>query len=374
VRAGGAPRGNAPARASGPAQDYNSGQFQASPGYPPAQDYNTGQSFGAPQDYNTGQFQPDPGYPPAPPAQDYNTGQSFGAPQDYNTGQFQPDPGYPQAQGFDRGQGNAPAPRSQPGRGYPQAGGYPPGQGPQPRGPQGGRGDRRLYAVPASPTPGAEGMGPGGRGQMGQYATGQMAQYSTGQMPQYATGQMPQYATGQMPQYATGQMPQYGGGQAVALAGPAWQDPAAWQGETQGVLATMPAPAFAPPRPRTRPNGPAVRPARPRTAPARSARPNSLAGPRTAPARRQEGARGRQARAMRIATAATVSLFSFAVIAAGANIAHFGFKFFTFREAGAGETGGSEFDTNFLAQQAAAAKAAAQAHTPGKHSAKTTSG
>ena len=77
---------------------------------------------------------------------------------------------------------------------------------------------------------------------------------------------------------------------------------------------------------------------------------------------------------MRIATAATVSLFAFTVIAAGANIAHFGFKFFTFREAGAGETGGSESDTNFLAQQAAAAKAAAQAHTPGKHSAKTTSG
>jgi hypothetical protein len=81
---------------------------------------------------------------------------------------------------------------------------------------------------------------------------------------------------------------------------------------------------------------------------------------------------------MRIATAATVSLFSIAVIAAGANIEHFGFKFFTFRESGAGETGGSDFDTNFLAQQAAAkaaaAKAAAQGHTPGKHSAKTTSG
>jgi hypothetical protein len=77
---------------------------------------------------------------------------------------------------------------------------------------------------------------------------------------------------------------------------------------------------------------------------------------------------------MRIATAATVSLFSIAVIAAGANIAHFGFKFFTFREAGAGETGGNEFDTNFLAQQAAAARAAAQGHTPGKHSAKTAAG
>lgn len=77
---------------------------------------------------------------------------------------------------------------------------------------------------------------------------------------------------------------------------------------------------------------------------------------------------------MRIATATTAALFSIAVVAAGANIAHFGFKFFTFREAGAGETGGSETDQNFLAQQAAAAKAAAQGHTPGKHSATSTSG
>ena len=207
-------------------------------------------------------------------------------------------------------------------------------------------------------------------GQMPQYNTGQMPQYNTGQMPQYNTGQMPQYNTGQMPQYNTGQMPQYGGGQAVALADPAWQDPAAWQDDPRVGLATMPAPAIAPPRPRTRPSGPAGRPAR-------QARPAGLAGPdrpRTTPSKTPVGARGRQARAMRIATAATVSLFAFTVIAAGANIAHFGFKFFTFREAGAGETGGSEFDTNFLAQQAAAAKAAAQAHTPGKHSAKTTSG
>jgi hypothetical protein len=76
---------------------------------------------------------------------------------------------------------------------------------------------------------------------------------------------------------------------------------------------------------------------------------------------------------MRIAVAATAALFSIAVVAAAANIAHFGFKFFVFRESGAGETGGSNFDTNFLAQQAAAAKAAA-AHTPGKHSATSTSG
>jgi hypothetical protein len=77
---------------------------------------------------------------------------------------------------------------------------------------------------------------------------------------------------------------------------------------------------------------------------------------------------------MRVAATGTAALFSIALVAAGANIAHFGLKFFVFREAGAGETGGNEFDTNFLAQQAAAAKAAAQAHTPGKHSAKSTAG
>jgi hypothetical protein len=55
-------------------------------------------------------------------------------------------------------------------------------------------------------------------------------------------------------------------------------------------------------------------------------------------------------------------------------IGTFGFKFFTFRETGAGETGsGGGTDQQFLAKKAAAAKAAA-APTPGKHSAKSTSG
>ena len=76
---------------------------------------------------------------------------------------------------------------------------------------------------------------------------------------------------------------------------------------------------------------------------------------------------------MRVATTTTVSLVSIAMIAAGANIAHFGFKFFTFRETGVGETGGCS-TRPFLAQQAAAANGATQGHTPGKHSAKTTSG
>ena len=78
---------------------------------------------------------------------------------------------------------------------------------------------------------------------------------------------------------------------------------------------------------------------------------------------------------MRIAAGATAATFSIAVIAAAANIAHFGPKFFVFRENGAGETGpNGGTDQDFLAKQAAAAKAATQAHTPGKHSAKNTSG
>jgi hypothetical protein len=69
------------------------------------------------------------------------------------------------------------------------------------------------------------------------------------------------------------------------------------------------------------------------------------------------GTRGRQARAFRIAAAATATLFAFAVITAGVEVANFGLKFFVFRTA-VGESGpGVPTDQQFLAQQAAAAKA-----------------
>jgi hypothetical protein len=144
-----------------------------------------------------------------------------------------------------------------------------------------------------------------------------------------------------------------------------------------GGLATMSARSFAPPRPRTRPGAPSPRPRnrpgasspRPRTP---QARPAGQAGPARPRTTRAQDTAGRQRKAMRIAAGATAATFSIAVVAAGANIAHFGLKFFVFRESGAGETGGNDLDTNFLAQQAAAAKAAAHAHTPGKHSAKST--
>ena len=126
-----------------------------------------------------------------------------------------------------------------------------------------------------------------------------------------------------------------------------------------GGLATMPAPAFAPPRPRTRPNAPAARPA-------------GLAEPRRAPAKKQ-GARGRQQHAMRVAASLTAASFVFAVATGLTELALHGYQHFLFRPAGIG-SGGTESDLQFVAQQAAAAKAAAahKTHSPGRHSAKTT--
>ena len=138
-----------------------------------------------------------------------------------------------------------------------------------------------------------------------------------------------------------------------------------------GGLATMAVPAIAPPKSRTRPGAPSAR-------------------PRTAPERKPQ-ARPRQFNSMRVATAATVALFSFAALTGTAELAGHGFKFFVFRQTGTGETGqpDTETDQQFLAQQAAAAlgvvskpaaaksaasKAATQnAHKPGRHSAKSTS-
>jgi hypothetical protein len=157
---------------------------------------------------------------------------------------------------------------------------------------------------------------------------------------------------------------------------------------------TEPAPAIAPPRPRTRPGAPAARtaaPPRPGTRPgAPPARPGSRpgapparpAGPGATPAGKPQG-RPRQFQAMRVATAATAALFLFAVVSAGVEIATFGFKFFVFRTA-VGESGpGVPTDQQFLAQEAATAHEAAdkagaakpaahKPHTPGRHSAKTT--
>jgi hypothetical protein len=143
--------------------------------------------------------------------------------------------------------------------------------------------------------------------------------------------------------------------------------------ESPSALAAIPAPTIAPPRPRTRPGAPPARVPRPRTAPAKPAGLAGPARPRTTPTRKPQ-ARPRQYQAMRIATAATATLFSFAVITAAAEIGMHGFNFFVFRSGGTGETAPTVgTDQQFLAHQAAAAKAVA-AHTPGRHSAKHTSG
>lgn len=168
-------------------------------------------------------------------------------------------------------------------------------------------------------------------------------------------------------------------------------------------LATRPTPPVTrpvtrPSRPVSRPIRPASRHARPVTKPGKSttrpttatqgrqaraarnmvallARPVVLAGLRTIPARKPQ-TRGRQYQAMRVATAATAALFSFAVITCATEVGLHGFKFFTFRSGGTGETAPTVgTDQQFLAQQAAAQKAPGRTgHTPGRHSARSTSG
>jgi hypothetical protein len=105
---------------------------------------------------------------------------------------------------------------------------------------------------------------------------------------------------------------------------------------------------------------PAIAPRTPKTGPG-------------APAARKPQKQPRQYQAMRIATAATATLFSFAALTGATEIALHGFKFFVFRSGGTGETAPTVgTDQQFLARQAAAAKATAS-HTPGRHSAKSTS-
>ena len=99
-----------------------------------------------------------------------------------------------------------------------------------------------------------------------------------------------------------------------------------------------------------------------------------VAQPGTRPARRPQGP-PRQLVAIRVAAAVTSALVLFALATGTAEVALHGFKFFVFRETGAGETEPTApTDQQFVAQQAAAAKAAAQAAKPAKRSAKSTSG
>jgi hypothetical protein len=139
-------------------------------------------------------------------------------------------------------------------------------------------------------------------------------------------------------------------------------------------------PATAPALPGAEPGLPRRPSARPTTTPARSAtkpgtRSAELAKPRTTSAR-QSDTRGRQARAMRVFVWATAAALAFAAVSATTEIAEHGLSFFLFREGATGETGGTETDQQFEAQQKAAAHPAAAHKTPaptGKHH-KTTTG
>jgi hypothetical protein len=181
----------------------------------------------------------------------------------------------------------------------------------------------------------------------------------------------------------------------LASSGEAPTAPAATALVTAPLTPLPTKPATRPARPVTRPSRPTSRHARLVTKPgesttrsttgtqgrqARAARKmvallaSLTAPPRPATTPAQQTA-GRQRRAMHVAAAATATLFMFAVVMAAVEIGTFGPRFFVFRSTGTGETGpNAPTDQQFLAQEAAAAKAAAQrAHTPGRHSAKSTS-
>jgi hypothetical protein len=64
---------------------------------------------------------------------------------------------------------------------------------------------------------------------------------------------------------------------------------------------------------------------------------------------------------MRLATGATATLLSIAVVAGAAEVGMHGFKFFVFRGGGVGQTAGTETDQQFLARQAQQARRAAAA-------------
>lgn len=350
----GAPRPNRPARAGGPAQDFSTGRgFSPPPGqsYRPANGGGRGPGAAA---RTTG----------TAPQQGYNGGQ--GRP---------PAPQFPSSP--------APPRRMDPGQGYPQ-----------PPGPQAGR---RLYAVPGSSAPGAQGMGtapPAGH-RMAQFGGGQAAvaladpawqggPRDTGslrdsQMPAMPGGQAP--AVAQAWSQATaireraeqdaaairqealaireaaereaadmraaissmseqlGRMAAYlsesfsSGGTATALAADA---PAALAVAPPTALPARPAPRPAAPGTRPRPApGTRTHPPRPATRPDR---PVAKPGKSTT---RPGTSQGRQVRAARKMFALLAILVTAGTITGTAQIVLHGGRFFIFRENGAGasETG-----------------------------------
>jgi hypothetical protein len=348
---GGAPRPNRPPRAGGPAQDFSTGRgFGPPPGqsYRPANGGGRGPGAAARADGTA-------------PQQAYNGSQ-----------RRSPAPQYPSRP--------TPPRRVDPGQGYPQPPGPPAG--------------RRLYAVPGSSAPGAQGMGtaPPAGGRMAQFGGGQAAvaladpawqggprdsdPLQDGQMPTMPGGQAPAVAQAWSQAAAIreraeqdaaairqdalaireaaereaadmraaissmseqlGSMAAYlsenfpSGGAATALAAA----PAALAAAPPAVLPTRPTPRPAAPGTRPRP-APATRPARPATRPDR---PVTKPGKSTT---RPGTSQGRQVRAARKMFALLAILVTAGTITGTAQIVLHGGRFFIFRENGAGasETG-----------------------------------
>jgi hypothetical protein len=193
--------------------------------------------------------------------------------------------------------------------------------------------------------------------------------------------------------YITGNLASPGGARA---AGPAAATAALATAARTGPATSTTRPVTGPARPASRHARPVAKPGKSVTRPttgtqgrgaraahkmvALLARPAGLVGPTspgTTPARKPQE-RTRQHRAMRVATAATATLFAFALVSAAVEIGTFGFKFFVFRTAVGESAPTVPTDQQFLAHEAAEAKAAAaktapqKAHTPGRHSAKDT--
>jgi len=122
-----------------------------------------------------------------------------------------------------------------------------------------------------------------------------------------------------------------------------------------------PMPATSPAFPDAEPGRPATRPVpeserqRPASSPPEPKASSAVPGQPKATAQDKRQKPGRQRQAMRIATASTAALLSFAVITGAAELGLHGYKFFVFRAGGVGQTPGNETDQQFLNREAAAA-------------------
>jgi hypothetical protein len=279
----------------------------------------------------------DQAYDPGPggyaPAQGYQAAPGYGPPQGYGTAQ-----GYAVAQDYD------PEPA------YPQAQGHP-----------GGRGNRRLYAVPndeaavgfaRQPDLAAGGTVVDGPWDQGT-AIRQAAEQEAAAIRQQAVDQA--QAIRQAAEQEAAQLRS-----ALLSMSDELGRVAAYVTEnlaSPGGVATRPAPvALAPARAPGRPDV-APRPARPdaapRRTPARTARPAARPTTRS-PARPPGKKKGRQQTAFKAARIGVATLVAIAITAGITEFKLHGPEFFVFRQGGTGQTPGSTTDQQFQQLQAKA--------------------